>query len=63
MKPAVLNVVKMLLGLLFVVVGWYGIGYGFAEATGNPNLFFLGGLTVFGFGVGIIIYVIKNAKD
>jgi len=63
MRESILNVIKVLAGLALIVLGWYSIGYGFMEANNNPNLFFLGGLAIFGLGGGIIIYVIKNAKN
>ncbi len=62
MREAILSVIKVLAGLVLIALGWYSIGFGFADAT-NPNLFFLGGLAIFGLGVGIIIYVIKKAKN
>jgi|GEM_PF-3749857 len=63
MREAILNVIKVLTGLVLIALSWYSIGYGFADVTNNPNLFFLGGFAIFGLGVGIIIYVIKNAKN
>lgn len=63
MRIAIFNAVKVLIGLALIGLGWYGIGYGFAESTGNSNLYFFGGFLIFVIGGGIILHVILTAKD
>lgn len=63
MKTAIFNAIMALIGLILIGLGWYSIGYGFGENTGNPNLYFFGGFLMFGTGIGIIIYIAVNAKN
>ncbi|RYF21870.1 MAG: hypothetical protein EOO42_09810 [Flavobacteriales bacterium] len=63
MRIAIFNAIKVLIGLILIGLGLYSMGYGFAEATGNSNFYFLSGFLVLGIGGGIILHVILTAKD
>lgn len=63
MKTGILNAIKALIGLVLIDLGWYSIGYGYAEPEDNSTLYFFGGFLIFGAGGGIIIHVILTAKD
>ncbi|MDQ8003849.1 MAG: hypothetical protein REI64_03550 [Pedobacter sp.] len=61
MKTGILNAIKVIIGLVLIGLGWYGLGYGFA--TENASHYFFGGFLLLMLGGGIVLHVAVTAKD